>query len=542
MSENSFANRNDSIKFFKFITLLVPAILVIYSAFIQWGIIKGANYIDNTSILSFSLWWLFVSGLQFLVPSQTKFESKLRIIIYHLLIGSYLIFIAGFNSPFVICWVVMMIIAGEELSSTGVKISVGILALFIVLDLTLNRGFNSPVVITDIMVGVTIVVSSLVMLRISDLHGNTKRALATSRARELLQRNRALTIINNLADAVITTDNRGIIQIYNAASINLLDTNTDLNGHFIDEILPLNDATEKQVSLFDELKNCKTLTKRDDLIYKFSKDDFMRLEIKYSSIRPIYGQDKNSAGYVLILRDITKAKSLEEEKDEFVSVVSHELRTPITIAEGTISNAQIMLEHPDTTKTMISDAIKLAHDQIVFLAGMINDLSTLSRAERGVADSGEYIDVRELAKKLHDKYSGEAREKGLSLDLDLSAKLEGVFVSRLYIEEMLQNLITNSLKYTKKGGIKMIFKQKNNQITFAVKDTGIGISKSDQPKLFQKFYRSEDYRTRETSGTGLGLYITAKLARKINTRVEVKSRLNFGSTFSFVLPVAKKPK
>ena len=77
---------------------------------------------------------------------------------------------------------------------------------------------------------------------------------------------------------------------------------------------------------------------------------------------------------------------------------------------------------------------------------------------------------------------------------------------------------------------------------FSIIDTGIGISKSDQKKIFEKFYRSEDYRTRETGGTGLGLYISEKLARKLNTRIELKSRLNHGSTFSFEIPFAQPEK
>ena len=74
---------------------------------------------------------------------------------------------------------------------------------------------------------------------------------------------------------------------------------------------------------------------------------------------------------------------------------------------------------------------------------------------------------------------------------------------------------------------------------FSIKDTGIGISKTDQAKIFEKFYRSEDYRTRETGGTGLGLYISAKLDRKLGTQIELKSRLNHGSEFSFEIPFAK---
>ena len=85
-----------------------------------------------------------------------------------------------------------------------------------------------------------------------------------------------------------------------------------------------------------------------------------------------------------------------------------------------------------------------------------------------------------------------------------------------------------------------IKKDKSGNVVFKVKDSGIGISKADLGKIFDKFYRAEDYRTRETNGTGLGLYVSAKLARKLGCKIEVESRLNNGSTFSFKLPQYKK--
>jgi signal transduction histidine kinase len=104
------------------------------------------------------------------------------------------------------------------------------------------------------------------------------------------------------------------------------------------------------------------------------------------------------------------------------------------------------------------------------------------------------------------------------------------------------NFITNSLKYTKEGEITLHVARKDGVVTFEVKDTGIGISKTDQAKIFNKFYRSEDYRTRETGGTGLGLYVAAKLAKKLGTKIELTSRLNHGSSFSFKLPADDKIK
>lgn len=108
--------------------------------------------------------------------------------------------------------------------------------------------------------------------------------------------------------------------------------------------------------------------------------------------------------------------------------------------------------------------------------------------------------------------------------------------SKLYLEEILQNFITNSLKYTHEGGITIATSEDAEGLRIKVIDTGIGISKFDQKRIFQKFYRSEDYRTRETSGTGLGLYVCKKLAEKLHVQIVFESRLNNGSTFSMVIP------
>jgi len=412
----------------------------------------------------------------------------------------------------------------------------------IVIDITIWQETNQTTTVYDLAILVAILTIAIIVLSTSRSQRITREELKRSKAQESLQRDRVLTIVNNMTDAVLSTDMDGIIRVYNAASLNLLDTNESLNGRHIDEILSLIDKENNAVSLSKEFQKAKTVIKRDDLNYCFDDDEQIRLEVTYSPIRSSYSRSNKAEthdGYIVIMRDITKAKSLEEERDEFISVVSHELRTPITIAEGTISNVQMMMDHPDITNSMLKDSINTAHDQIMFLANMVNDLSALSRAERGVADKTEEIDARELAHKMFDKYKDEATVKKLHLNLDLSPKLGKVHASRLYLEELLQNFVTNAIKYTKKGSVTIIVKQKDEMITFSVKDTGIGISKSDQAKIFQKFYRSEDYRTRETGGTGLGLYVAAKLSRKLGTDIKVTSRLNFGSTFGFSIPETK---
>ena len=219
-------------------------------------------------------------------------------------------------------------------------------------------------------------------------------------------------------------------------------------------------------------------------------------------------------------------------------MVSHELRTPLTAAEGALSNIQLMLHRRDMPQHTLKDHLDAAHEQVVFLAKMVNDLSTLAQAERGAADMPELLNVRALMDDLYHQYHPQATNRQLTLTLETSPRLGHVVASSLYVRELIQNLLSNALKYTKEGEIHLSARKKGNRIIIAVRDTGIGISKSDQAHILERFWRSEDYRTRETGGTGLGLYIAAKLARKLGTRIEFTSQLNHGSTFFFALPAA----
>ncbi|HEY5152864.1 MAG TPA: HAMP domain-containing sensor histidine kinase, partial [Candidatus Saccharimonadales bacterium] len=258
----------------------------------------------------------------------------------------------------------------------------------------------------------------------------------------------------------------------------------------------------------------------------------------YLSIAPVhlgYGS-QGQRGYVLLLRDITREKSLEEERDEFISVVSHELRTPIAIAEGNIGNAQFIAEKSGDMNA-IKQALKEAHNQVLFLSDMMNDLSTLSRAERGkLRIDVEPINVHELLSELAENYRPEAEAKKLALKTVPDPRLELLCSSKLYVREILQNFLTNAIKYTDKGSITLSASAAPKGVRFLVEDTGIGIGKSDQGRVFDKFFRSEDYRTRQAKGTGLGLYVTMKLVRMIHAEIDLKSQLNKGSTFMVFVP------
>ncbi len=350
-----------------------------------------------------------------------------------------------------------------------------------------------------------------------------------------LEHERLTSLINSMADGVIAIDERAKVAIYNGAALNILDLNSSMTGKSLGDVLKLVDKNKQPVDVEALIRVTKTATTNRDWRLVYEDGSMINLYLSIAPVHLGFGKD-GERGYVVLLRDITREKSLEEERDEFISVVSHELRTPIAIAEGNVSNAEFIVEKKGGAPE-IEAALKAAHDQINFLGGMINDLATLSRAERGaLAVEVEAINVHELVEELLRAYQPEAAKKQLTLKTDLDPKLELLKSSRLYVREILQNFITNALKYTEQGSITIGARQKANGTEFQVSDTGIGISKSDQQKVFDKFFRSEDYRTRQNSGTGLGLYVTMKLAHLLHAEIILQSELNKGSIFTIFVP------
>jgi PAS domain S-box-containing protein len=350
-----------------------------------------------------------------------------------------------------------------------------------------------------------------------------------------LEHERLTSLINSMADGVLAVDKEMHVVLSNGAALNILDVNSSLRGRKLHEVLRLQDKNNQPIDVEQLVMRTKTPTSSRDLLLPYQDGSKMNLYLSIAPVHLGYGST-GKQGFVLLLRDITHEKSLEEERDEFISVVSHELRTPLAIAEGNISNAQFIVTKSGDTRHVL-DALRQAHEQVLFLSGLVNDLSTLSRAERGKLNVDiEPIDITQLMEDLKANYQPQAKAKGLALKLDLDKHDLRLDSSKLYVREILQNFITNAIKYTETGSVTLHAQAADKGICFAVSDTGIGVSRTDQEKLFDKFFRSEDFRTRKTNGTGLGLYVTLKLARLIHAEIDVDSKLNKGSTFTIFIP------
>lgn len=464
------------------------------------------------------------------------------IIIYYLsmILFTYCIYNVNRDGLLAVLWVILLattgILYGRKAFTTGAMVM-------------LIATVNSPIVVHYDMAHIVALILTLLMstyasylfYRYREIGLIELRSFNQLKRRERLQTRRLRAVVNNLKDALISVSSDGVIQLYNSAAMDLLNTNQDLMGAKVDKLFNLVDENGDPVKLSDVAKQAKIPSQRTDLRLSYGDNQFINLRL---TIIPIKNQFSASSthdldGVIIMASDITKEKSLDDERDEFIGVVSHELRTPVAIAEGALSNLQLLLERDGDPKVFAS-TLDAAHKQILYLGQMVNDLSTLSRAQRGLYMDNEAINIHDFMNSLYNKYNQDATDRHLRLVVNIDAT-GTVSVPSMVIEEIMQNLVTNALKYTPKGSVTIgvePVKGDKQHVRFYVRDTGIGISKSDQAHVFQRFWRSEDYRTRQTNGTGLGLHVVDQLAAKVGSKVELTSQLNHGSCFSIVLPLA----
>jgi two-component system, OmpR family, phosphate regulon sensor histidine kinase PhoR len=254
-----------------------------------------------------------------------------------------------------------------------------------------------------------------------------------------IEHDRLTSLINSMADGVLALDRFSKVVVYNGAALNILDLNSSIQGKRLDEVLVLADKNNQPVDVVEYVRSITRPTVNESMRLQYRDNSSINLYLSVSPVTRSFGaSQQHQSGHVLVLRDITHEKSLEEERDEFISVVSHELRTPIAITEGNISNAQFIADKTGDLEK-IKKALRESHEQVLFLAAMINDLSTLSRAERGkLVAEVESINVHDLMKELESSYRKKAAQKGLKLHVDLDPKLELLNSSRLYVQEILQ--------------------------------------------------------------------------------------------------------
>ncbi len=255
---------------------------------------------------------------------------------------------------------------------------------------------------------------------------------------------------------------------------------------------------------------------------------------------PVQGENGGDViGRIIALRDVTRERELDTMKTDFISVVSHELRTPLTSIKGYTD--LLLSGAAGDTSDLQREFLAIIQGSTTRLSNLINDILDISRIESGKIEiKHEPIDYRKIVADTLRLMRAAADEKQIVMDASLPESMPLVRGDTDKVTQVLTNLVSNAIKYTRPGGwVKVLLEMTSDaSVTTCVADSGIGVAVEDQNRLFQKFFRADNSSTREAGGTGLGLVIAKTIVELLGGAIWVESEVGRGSRFYFTLPLS----
>ncbi|MDM5200047.1 ATP-binding protein [Fictibacillus enclensis] len=337
------------------------------------------------------------------------------------------------------------------------------------------------------------------------------------------QQDRLKTLIENMGSGLILIDSDGYINIVNKAFKEIFREYTDSwSGHLFHEVFPYKEIKEIVEDTFIMETNIR---KQVVLPIHIERKNFD----VYSA--PVLNSLGKLRGMVLVFHDITELKKLEQMRKDFVANVSHELKTPVTSLKGF---AETLLDGADGNPEIRKKFLTIIWKESDRLQHLIQDLLDLSKVEQGFSLNLQKVNLSAIVEEVIVMLETKAKEKEITLKYSAEGDtaIEG---DAPRLKQVFINLINNSLNYTPKGGrVTIRLKESSEKVTFSVSDTGIGIQKEEISRIFERFYRVDKARSRNSGGTGLGLAIVKHLIEAHHGRIHVKSKPGEGSTFTLV--------
>lgn len=348
------------------------------------------------------------------------------------------------------------------------------------------------------------------------------------------EKSRVRSIIESLPNGVLVTNAKGRVVLINPACRQYLGIPPEKEtGLPVKEYI----ADDGMCRLIMEISEGCHVDYDDIPTYEFASAAETYL---LARARPVLGEKRECLGTVVNFADVTTMKVLDRLKSEFVAKVSHELRSPLSTIHEQL--ALVMNDMVGEMSKNDAHLLSRAKEKTQGLISLIGDLLDLSRIESGsVCHEAKSVQVEDLLKGIVDFLGTRAKTKKQSLTLQLpETPLPPLTSDPLALESIFGNLIANAINYTPEGGgIKVIADQAGVNLRVKVQDTGFGIEAKHLDKIFERFYRVQDEKTRFITGTGLGLPIVKGLLDSMNGVIQVESEPGVGTTFTVLIPAVK---
>ncbi len=355
----------------------------------------------------------------------------------------------------------------------------------------------------------------------------------------LKEQHRLAAIFQQSAEGILTVDMQLRIMDFNPAIERLTGWNeSEVLGKYYYTVLRPQDRQGNQPGtqdlLFARAFSTHSNVQREMVM---TTRDGQRFDVfvTASTVRSSRGEP---IGGILTVRDISRQREQEEQRSTFISVVSHELQTPIAIIKGYAST----LARPDAVleQETLRSRLQAIEEEADSLNKLVGNLLYASRIQAGGLQMDIVpLDVSSLAQKVALRLR--VKSPDVTVKLELPAHLPPVMADRDRVEEVLQNLLDNAIKYSpKRRVVTVACRATSDEVIVSVSDVGMGISLRDQEHIFDRFHRVDNSSTRATQGAGLGLYICRAIVEAHGGHIWVESVLHQGSTFSFSLPREEK--
>ncbi|PKO06007.1 MAG: hypothetical protein CVU41_07790 [Chloroflexi bacterium HGW-Chloroflexi-3] len=335
----------------------------------------------------------------------------------------------------------------------------------------------------------------------------------------VVERKKLETIINQIEDGVLVLDNDFRILIINEIAKTVLRVSGEhLVGSPI-QMYPID------TELLEIIKKFETYLGKSAEI---NADDERIFSAHLSKITNI--------GYAITLHDITSLKKLDRIKSDFVSTVSHDLRSPLTAILGYVD----LVERAGPVQELQKNFLDRIQFSVHNITTLVDDLLNLGRIEAGFDTRKEPLDLSVFIHQAIDELNPKFLQANMRLKINVLDSSGLIFASPIQIRQLLNNLLTNAIKYSNPDThISIELKEKENQLILQIADQGFGIPAVDLPYIFDKFYRSGNVIGTEIPGSGLGLAIVKSIVESHHGRIWVDSTIGQGSTFTIVFPISE---